>query len=121
MFEKFQHEVQCSEFVINKIGKVGFITEYELKRFITRPSERKKSEPRAYIVTYNSSEIRANCSCQMFEFQGIPCRHMISVFRKKNILILPSCYLLRRWTRHAKTNVIFNEQWTTIEVEGSKL
>ena len=26
MFEKFQHEVQCSEFVINKNGKVGFIT-----------------------------------------------------------------------------------------------
>lgn len=121
MFEKFQHEVQCSEFVINKIGKVGFITEYELKRFITGPSERKKSEPRAYIVTYNSFEIRANCSCQMFEFQGIPCRHMISVFRKKNILMLPSCYLLKRWTRHAKTNVIFNEEWTTIEVEGQQI
>lgn len=42
IFEKFQHEVVNSEFIINKIGKVGSIIEYELKILITEPSERKK-------------------------------------------------------------------------------
>lgn len=39
----------------------------------------------------------------MFEFSGIICRHVLSVFRTKNVLMLPSEYVLKRWTRNAKT------------------
>lgn len=39
----------------------------------------------------------------MFEFSGIICRHVLSVFRAKNVLMLPSQYILKRWTINAKT------------------
>ncbi|KAL2531149.1 Protein FAR1-RELATED SEQUENCE [Abeliophyllum distichum] len=42
-------------------------------------------------------------SCRTFEFEGYPCRHMISFFlKKKQVLLLPDKYILRRWTKNAK-------------------
>lgn len=52
IFGKFQHEVVNSEFIINKIGKVGSIIESELKRFITKHSERWKPEPICYLQLF---------------------------------------------------------------------
>ncbi|GFP93766.1 protein far1-related sequence 9 [Phtheirospermum japonicum] len=49
--------------------------------------------------------MKATCSCRMFDYSGIVCRHVLSVFRAKNVLMLPSEYVLRRWTRNAKTDV----------------
>ncbi|KAL2461525.1 Protein FAR1-RELATED SEQUENCE 5 [Abeliophyllum distichum] len=40
-----------------------------------------------------------------FEFEGYPCRHMISYFKKKQVLLLPEKYILRRWTKNAKVHV----------------
>ncbi|KAL2499865.1 Protein FAR1-RELATED SEQUENCE [Abeliophyllum distichum] len=41
-------------------------------------------------------------SCRTFEFNGYPCRHMISYLRKKQVLLLSDKYILRRWTKNAK-------------------
>jgi hypothetical protein len=45
----------------------------------------------------------------MFEFSGLLCRHILAVFRVTNVLTLPSHYILKRWTRNAKSNVILEE------------
>lgn len=44
----------------------------------------------------------------MFEFSGILCRHILAVFRVANVLTLPSHYLLKRWTRTAKSGVVLH-------------
>lgn len=62
-----------------------------------------------YTVTFNSSEVKASCSCQMFEYAGILCRHVLRVFSMKNITMLPSHYILKRWTRNS-TSVEIVEQ-----------
>ncbi|KAI3956699.1 hypothetical protein MKW92_015559 [Papaver armeniacum] len=51
----------------------------------------------------------ANCSCQMFEFSGILCKHILAVFRVTNVLTLLSHYVLRRWTRNAKSGVVVDD------------
>ncbi|KAL2511895.1 Protein FAR1-RELATED SEQUENCE [Abeliophyllum distichum] len=46
------------------------------------------------------------CSCRTFEFEGYPSCHMISYFKKKQVLLLPDKYILRRWTKNAKKQVL---------------
>ncbi|XVF44656.1 hypothetical protein PTKIN_Ptkin02bG0141400 [Pterospermum kingtungense] len=53
--------------------------------------------------------MKASCSCQMFERSGIICRHIFAVFRSKNVLTLPSQYVLKRWTRNAKSGAVLEE------------
>ncbi|XP_009798614.1 protein FAR1-RELATED SEQUENCE 5 isoform X2 [Nicotiana tabacum] len=64
---------------------------------------------KVHYVQYNVFEKKASCSCQLFAFSGIPCKHILAVFRVKNILRLPSHYVLKRWTRKAKSEVVLDE------------
>lgn len=59
-------------------------------------------ENKAHIVMFNSLETQGSCNCQMFEHMGILCRHVLNTFRVENVLLLPSHYILKRWTRNAK-------------------
>lgn len=59
-------------------------------------------EHRAHMVRFDALEVKASCSCRMFEFSGVICRHILSVFRAKNVLTLPFEYVLKRWTRDAR-------------------
>ncbi|KAK3232109.1 hypothetical protein Dsin_003990 [Dipteronia sinensis] len=67
-------------------------------------------EHKAHFVKFNVFERKASCSCQMFEFSGIICRHILAVFRVTNVLTLPPHYILKRWTRNAKSGVLLNDR-----------
>eukprot|EP00268_Persea_americana_P046438 TRINITY_DN4784_c0_g3_i1.p1 TRINITY_DN4784_c0_g3~~TRINITY_DN4784_c0_g3_i1.p1 ORF type:complete len:958 (-),score=147.45 TRINITY_DN4784_c0_g3_i1:597-3470(-) len=67
-------------------------------------------EKREYTVTFRDSEAKASCSCQMFEYAGILCRHVLRVFSMKNVMALPSHYVLKRWAKHATSGVAFDEK-----------
>lgn len=45
----------------------------------------------------------------MFEFSGILCRHVLTVFTVSNVFTIPSHYILKRWTRDAKSGVALDE------------
>ncbi|KAF3438280.1 hypothetical protein FNV43_RR21041 [Rhamnella rubrinervis] len=47
-----------------------------------------------------------SCSCKLFEFKGISCRHMLAYFHFKQIIHLPSEYILTRWTKSIKVDGI---------------
>ena len=72
---------------------------------------------KAHFIKFNVFERKASCSCQMFEFSGIICRHILAVFRVTNVLTLPSHYILKRWTRNSKSGVIVDEH--TLGLPGS--
>ncbi|XP_062088964.1 protein FAR1-RELATED SEQUENCE 12-like [Humulus lupulus] len=55
-----------------------------------------------HTVKYDSSIDGAICSCKKFEFAGILCSHILKVFSFRNVLKIPSQYILKRWTKHAK-------------------
>ncbi|XP_043706303.1 protein FAR1-RELATED SEQUENCE 3-like isoform X2 [Telopea speciosissima] len=103
IFTKFQEElVETFVYTANKIEGDGAISTYRVAKF--------EDDHKAYIVTLNVPEMRASCSCQMFEFSGILCRHVLTVFTVTNVLTLPSHYILKRWTRNAKSGLGSDER-----------
>lgn len=95
-FIKFQEEFV--ETLANPPNISGTRTTYHVAKF--------GEILKGHTVSFDSFEVKANCTCQMFEYSGIICRHILAVFRAKNVLTLPSRYLLRRWTKEAKTRGI---------------
>ncbi|XVF68625.1 hypothetical protein PTKIN_Ptkin11bG0016500 [Pterospermum kingtungense] len=103
IFTKFQEEfVETFAYIANRIETDGAISTFRVAKF--------EDDNKAYIVTLNYPEMRANCSCQMFEYSGILCRHVLTVFTVTNVLTLPSHYILKRWTRNAKSEVGTDER-----------
>ncbi|CAH9137280.1 unnamed protein product [Cuscuta epithymum] len=75
-----------------------------------------------FIVEYDVSTSKGMCSCHLFEFRGILCRHFLMVALRYNVKVLPDCYILPRWRRDIKrayTRVKINyDGWiTTVEQE----
>ncbi|XP_042483653.1 protein FAR1-RELATED SEQUENCE 5-like [Macadamia integrifolia] len=54
------------------------------------------------VVEYNSIDEEIHCSCLMFEFMGIPCKHFLKVLQMVDRDRVPSKYILSRWTKEAK-------------------
>ncbi|KAG6713953.1 hypothetical protein I3842_05G178800 [Carya illinoinensis] len=62
-----------------------------------------------YQVTLDSGEVKAICTCHMFEFVGIFCQHILCVLGKKSKLdLLPHHYILERWIINAKSRTILD-------------
>ncbi|KAJ7967049.1 Protein FAR1-RELATED SEQUENCE like [Quillaja saponaria] len=102
IFMRFQEElVGTLTFMASKAEDDGEVITYQVAKF--------GEDHKAYYVKFNVLEMKASCSCQMFEFSGLLCRHILAVFRVTNVLTLPSHYILKRWTRNAKSNVILEE------------
>ncbi|PWA77326.1 protein FAR1-RELATED SEQUENCE 5 [Artemisia annua] len=51
-------------------------------------------------VLRNQEDGSVVCSCQLFVRVGILCRHVFCVFKNANIEVIPSQYILRRWTKN---------------------
>ncbi|XP_075517492.1 protein FAR1-RELATED SEQUENCE 9-like [Primulina tabacum] len=95
IFIKFQEElVETLANPATMIDGSTTVTSYRVAKF--------GEELKAHTVRFNAFEMKATCTCRMFEFSGIICRHVLSVFRTKNVLTLPSGYILKRWTKNAK-------------------
>ncbi|KNA09191.1 hypothetical protein SOVF_155670 isoform B [Spinacia oleracea] len=102
IFSKFQDElVETFVYTANRIDSDGETSTYRVAKF--------EDDHKAYTVTLNISDMRASCSCLMFEYSGILCRHILTVFTVTNVLTLPPHYILKRWTRNAKGVVALDE------------
>ena len=53
-------------------------------------------------VIHNLQENHIQCSCQIMESVGLPCRHMFHVLKVEQIEKIPDNMVFRRWTRKAK-------------------
>uniref|UniRef100_A0A1J3D8E6 Protein FAR1-RELATED SEQUENCE n=1 Tax=Noccaea caerulescens TaxID=107243 RepID=A0A1J3D8E6_NOCCA len=58
---------------------------------------------RAFLVVWNSESSEVVCSCRLFEFKGFLCRHAMIVLQMSGELTIPSQYVLKRWTKDAKS------------------
>lgn len=66
-------------------------------------------------VTYCKSKEKASCNCLMFEFKGIPCRHLLAYFKFMDLTELPSEYILRRWAQDVKKGFTIDNDGNIIE------
>ncbi|KAK0590039.1 hypothetical protein LWI29_021993 [Acer saccharum] len=94
IFELFQQEYEtCLNIVVNQCTENGSLFEYKVSIY---------GQLREFVVTYNLSDETVACNCMKFEFMGVLCSHALKVLDYRNIKVLPSHYILKRWTRDAR-------------------
>ncbi|XP_024627936.2 protein FAR1-RELATED SEQUENCE 5-like [Medicago truncatula] len=83
VFRIFQDELVGSQiFIAEKVKFFDEVSTYKIHEIY-------KEKPN-YHVTFQIISKEAKCSCRMFEFVGILCRHVLNVFIKENVYSLPS-------------------------------
>lgn len=98
VFKSFQKELlECYNYVGIKINAEGAIS-----RYLVQNGNAKERT----TVAFNATNLNVSCSCKMFEFEGLLCRHALKVFQIMNIRELPSRYILHRWTKNAKYGIL---------------
>lgn len=66
-------------------------------------------------VALSLSNNIAHCSCKMFDSEGIPCRHILSVLKGKGFSKIPSHYIVNRWTKLATSRPVFDCDGNVLE------
>lgn len=95
IFKKFQNEVlgvvACHP---RKECEDGAIKTYRVQDF---------EEKQYFIVVWNETTSDISCLCRLFEFSGFLCRHVMIVLQMSGVHSIPSQYVLKRWTKDAKS------------------
>nr|GMC52828.1 protein FAR-RED IMPAIRED RESPONSE 1 isoform X1 [Ipomoea batatas] len=60
-------------------------------------------ENQDFTVFWNEKTSDTSCSCRLFEYKGILCRHIMIVLQMAGVYNIPSKYILKRWTKDAKS------------------
>ena len=71
---------------------------------------------REWRVSFDLNHQLVSCSCRKFEAFGILCCHALKVFGAMEIKLMPSQYVLKRWTKEARSGIIHDVRGR--EVEG---
>jgi len=111
MFMKFPEELFCS-----KIYKASKYCEKGVKKICKMVAHGKESP--FYEVSLDIVETKVICTCHMFEFVGIICRHILIVFVKKFLVhFLPSHYILEKLTINVKKHIVHDISGDVVQVE----
>ncbi|KAF7824355.1 protein FAR1-RELATED SEQUENCE 5-like [Senna tora] len=73
-----------------------------------------------FRVLFNPPLKAVSCSCKRFENFGILCGHALKVLDVNEIKIVPDQYILGRWTKNARSDVILDVKENEVE-QDSKL
>ncbi|XP_011101183.1 protein FAR1-RELATED SEQUENCE 5 [Sesamum indicum] len=93
-FKVFQREYEkCLNVVVNKCGERDSRFDFKVKTY---------GKSREFLVIYNSLDGTVSCNCMKFEHVGFLCSHALKVLDHQNIKVVPSYYILRRWTKDAR-------------------
>ncbi|KAI8563366.1 hypothetical protein RHMOL_Rhmol03G0106400 [Rhododendron molle] len=110
IFQQAYTIAKCKEFrdqVAFKIGcnltigpVVNGISEFHIKQDILVGKKKDRCKTRAFLVHFNEESGETNCNCRLFESKGMVCTHMISVWSKKKLEVVPDKYIPRRWSKN---------------------
>jgi hypothetical protein len=68
-------------------------------------------------VSFCPSNLQFKCSCERLESLGIVCEHVVAVLVYLNIVTLPECLVINRWTKHAKDAIAVCNPKTNLSIE----
>ncbi|GKV15771.1 hypothetical protein SLEP1_g26523 [Rubroshorea leprosula] len=106
-FKMFQEEIQDMMYCNLDFDSVdGSISKFRVKDYFRGKDGRFKQQV-VYDVCFNEVECDIKCSCCMFEFKGILCRHVVKVLIEKNVKEVPHRYILDRWRKDIKRRHTF--------------
>ncbi|WVZ77842.1 hypothetical protein U9M48_025657 [Paspalum notatum var. saurae] len=66
-------------------------------------------------VVLDTADMTITCSCRMYESIGLLCRHAFKAFDRNEVFILPSQYIMNRWTKYAKRGFYIEKKRTENE------
>ena len=92
VFYEFQYEVEvaCFSCRVDELKKENGLE-------VAKVSEGNRI--RTFDVVFNPTNYDTTCSCKLFYRRGIPCRHMIWVWKAKRFKTIPEQFMLHRWTK----------------------
>ncbi|KAF7143410.1 hypothetical protein RHSIM_Rhsim05G0115200 [Rhododendron simsii] len=103
IFERFQEEI----FQINAY-MVMLIRENE-HWYLWNVQKEEMEGTSSSEISVDKSSNRVSCSYKMFEFDGIPCWHLLAYLFRMQIRELPTEYILQRWTKTAKAGRVMDD------------
>ncbi|KAF6172447.1 hypothetical protein GIB67_006960 [Kingdonia uniflora] len=53
--------------------------------------------PESFELHIDLKKLTGHCGCKLFEYVGIPCRHLLKIFSKYDILKIPEAFIMARW------------------------
>ena len=76
-----------------------------------------------FHVHFNEISREVSCTCRLFEFRAILCKHIIVVYLRKKVYQIPGKYILKRWSknvrrRHIKIKIKY-DNWES-KAEGRR-
>ncbi|XP_073015699.1 protein FAR1-RELATED SEQUENCE 5-like [Primulina eburnea] len=99
---EFQNEISLSHGYYVQQASIGI--EFGVYNIINFQGS---SSAKHRLLTHDIQRDDISCSCMKFQFEGIPCRHMLAFFRINQVFHLPDQYILKRWTKDAKVGVLY--------------
>lgn len=60
---------------------------------------RERVKEKKFEIMFDRDKSSFSCSCHLFEFRGIICRHAITVLIRNKLSLVPEQYILRRWRK----------------------
>ncbi|XP_012066432.1 protein FAR1-RELATED SEQUENCE 2 isoform X2 [Jatropha curcas] len=101
VFKKFQVEVlgvvSCQ---LQKESEDGATVNFRVDDF---------EKQQDFVVSWNETASDIRCLCRSFDYRGFLCKHAILVLHMSGISNIPSRYILKRWTKDAKTTQVLTE------------
>ncbi|KAK6117599.1 hypothetical protein DH2020_048646 [Rehmannia glutinosa] len=112
-FDVFQREYEkCLNVVINKSGERDSRFDYKAKTY---------GKSRDFSVVFNSLDGTVSCNCMKFEHVGFLCSHALKVLDHQNIKVVPSYYILKRWTKDARVLPVVESHCYTQEDDNRNI
>ncbi|KAL2942649.1 Protein FAR1-RELATED SEQUENCE 5, partial [Bienertia sinuspersici] len=74
-----------------------------------------KRNSKIHTVRHHLENNSAECTCKMYEREGIPCRHILWVMKEKGLKSLPAAYIKTQWTKAAMNMPMFDLGGNLIE------
>ncbi|XP_011001055.1 PREDICTED: protein FAR-RED ELONGATED HYPOCOTYL 3-like isoform X2 [Populus euphratica] len=63
-----------------------------------------------FTVLWNQMRLEVSCICRLYEYKGFLCRHALVVLQMCQQSAIPSQYILKRWTKEAKSKHLLGEE-----------
>ncbi|XP_056685619.1 protein FAR1-RELATED SEQUENCE 5-like [Spinacia oleracea] len=86
---------------VTKIDALGNLSFYRADEKLTSPLWRKRFKQ--YNVKVDKVKGELHCSCNLFEFTGILCRHILEAMDVEDFQFLPEKYILPRWMKQVRS------------------
>ncbi|KAK9932835.1 hypothetical protein M0R45_020057 [Rubus argutus] len=97
--------------VREEIDKVGGLITSRIMRFrssrvyITSRYNNNEEYECTTVYHYRESNPRIECSCKLFECEGIPCCHSFNIMKHERMREIPTSLVMKRWTKLAKSEI----------------